>query len=273
MALRLQTRCDFKNDSATTLPSISRRRFTLALAALGGMVLLPAFSSCSASNAASAMHIPPALDKASYGVALAKVQESAPDAVLVAVRLSHDATPGTPADELSWMYLFGSKEGNSTYTVFPGEDGPLAAAYGSYPLTEEEWAAIPDVSEITIDADAAYQAVIDQYADRVNDSDTCSAYLMTYIAEDADPTMDAMKWFFDFGFEDEPSNESDSASSGTGANEQADPDGQEDASETGQKRQSGEAGADGDAAEQQREKSYTYRLFAVDARTQDVVPL
>ncbi len=55
--------------------------------------------------------------------------------------------------------------------------------------------AIPDTSKIVIDANDAWNAIVESMD---GDGEICTArvFLMTYVKGDDDPTHDAMKWFF-----------------------------------------------------------------------------
>lgn len=179
---------------------ITRRGFVGAslvcgvLACCGGLL-----AGCESGQTAKRFSMLPALSGDGFEMAKQAVAGEASDAVLIAARLTKPLAPEAPADDAAWMYLFASKGSSMSYTVFPGDEQPLAAAFEPYALTEAQWASVPPVEQVALDADAAYGKLADLYAEELSDKDDCLVYLMTYVAEDEDPLADAMKWFFEFG--------------------------------------------------------------------------
>ena len=123
----------------------------------------------------------------------------APDAKLLAVRTSDrvgiDAFP-------EWYYLYISKEKGLLYTVFTQGEEAYPAELSVSIYMQEQFDAIPAASEIAVDANEAFHTAASQLSDD-QIVDGCSVYLMTYVTEDADPTEDAMKWYFTFSLASE----------------------------------------------------------------------
>ena len=161
--------------------------------------------SAAASSAGKLSFAPACAD--SYQAALAAAQEEASDAKLVAMRTSSYALEGSTP---SWMYLFYSWERASSFTVFITGDQASVGASGNLPFTQDDFAAIPDASEIVYDADAAYEELLKAIEGEWQ-LVTCRAYLMTYAEGDADPTADSLKWFFSFNEADDVADASSSS--------------------------------------------------------------
>lgn len=133
-----------------------------------------------------------------YQTALAAVHEKADDAKLLAIRTSTYCDSDAASN---WMYLFYSWKRASAYTVFMINGEANVADMGGMAYNQTDFDAVPDLEGITYDADAAYEELLKNLEgdERLV---TCRSYLMTYIAEDDDPTADSFKWFFSFNEED-----------------------------------------------------------------------
>ena len=130
------------------------------IALCAAIVAAGVLAGCESENRKTASAIP--VDAAmadSYTAALAAVQERAADAKLVAVRSSGFASADAAA---RWMYLFVSASRVSAYTVFSIGGDATVADYDEISFTEEQFAAIPDASEASVDADKAYDAAVRQ---------------------------------------------------------------------------------------------------------------
>ena len=132
-----------------------------------------------------------------YQAALDEARNKADDAKFIAVRTS---SYGYAQSSSSWMYLFYSWTDATAYTVFVVDGVATAGETGNLPFTQDDLNAVPDASELTYDADAAYDLLVKSLE---GDSEflTCRAYLMAYAEGEDDPTADAMKWFFSFNEE------------------------------------------------------------------------
>ena len=124
--------------------------------------------------------------------ALEAAHGKAADAKLLAIRSSSYSSENAPSQ---WMYLFYSLNRAYAYTVFVSDGQATAADSGPMSISPQDFDAIPDASAITIDADDAWNAIVESMD---GDGEICTArvFLMTYVKGDDDPTHDAMKWFF-----------------------------------------------------------------------------
>ena len=167
-----------------------------AIASIVPLCVLCILPSCAANTSlatAKQIKFAPSLEN-DYQLAVSAIEEKADDAKLIAIRLSSFADSETTP---SWMYLFYSWNRASAYTVFVVEGEATIGETGNLPFTQSDFEAVPDASNITYDADAAFELLLDTIK-KDDELSTCRAYLMTYVEGDDDPTVDAMKWFFSF---------------------------------------------------------------------------
>ncbi|WP_302853176.1 hypothetical protein [uncultured Slackia sp.] len=127
-----------------------------------------------------------------YQAALEAAHDKAADAKLLAIRSSSYSSENAPSQ---WMYLFYSLDRAYAYTVFVSDGQATAADSGPMSISPQDFDAIPDTSKIVIDANDAWNAIVESMD---GDGEICTArvFLMTYVKGDDDPTHDAMKWFF-----------------------------------------------------------------------------
>lgn len=127
-------------------------------------------------------------------VAQAAAAEKAPDAKLLALRMSTDARADVPC---AWSYLFCSLEKESTYTVFVEGDRGFPAYYGSYAATQEEWDALPLPEDIAVGPGEALEAALPIAAESPSFDDVESYYLFLLMGiESSVPTeLKPMAWY------------------------------------------------------------------------------
>lgn len=134
-----------------------------------------------------------------YQAALDAVREQADDAKLIAIRTSAYAFEGSTPN---WMYLFYSWKHANSYTVFVVDGTATVGETGKLSFTQDDFEAVPDVTGLAYDVDAAYK-LLTESIEGDGKLATCRAYLMTFVEGDEDPTADAMKWFFSFNEPDD----------------------------------------------------------------------
>ena len=127
-----------------------------------------------------------------YQAALEAAHDKAADAKLLAIRSSSYSSEDAPSQ---WMYLFYSLDRAYAYTVFVSDGQATAADSGPMSISPQDFDAIPDASAITIDANDAWNTIVESM-DGNGEICTARIFLMTYVKGDEDPTHDAMKWFF-----------------------------------------------------------------------------
>ncbi len=139
-----------------------------------------------------------------YQQALAKAQETAPDAALFALRTSHAIRPGEAA---AWDYLFASQKELRYYIAFTG-DVISVSELGKCTMKFAEWERVPAADAIKVDAAAAYETASSAAADSaMGQPAELYAYLILY-SEEADTGAEAytyvdepMNWYFEFSFD------------------------------------------------------------------------
>lgn len=176
------------------------RRFeTCAVLALAA-VALAAACGCSASGVdgadGSALGTP-------YAQALDKMRAYAPDAKLVAVRTS---APIGSAGDVEWMYLFATQKEMGLYSVFSAGEQSSVGVVDDEAYADEVFEGIPDVGEVAVDSDAAYELARATLPEGFGDT-LCNAYLMLSSLEGDDSSEGAMEWVFEFEPADEAEGE------------------------------------------------------------------
>ncbi|MDR3899932.1 MAG: hypothetical protein Q3X49_02370 [Slackia sp.] len=196
----------FKTESVR--PRIALGRIVATVAALCLATALCACAGSAAKSSASKISVNEAMGE-TYQAALEAAHDKAADAKLLAIRSSSYSSEDAPSQ---WMYLFYSLDRAYAYTVFVSDGQATVADSGPMSISPQDFDAIPDASAIRIDADDAWNTIVESMD---GDDEICTAriFLMTYIKGDEDPTHDAMKWFFSL-------NESDNLASlfGNGQN-------------------------------------------------------
>lgn len=117
-----------------------------------------------------------------------------PDLKLLGARTTSSFRPDHAG---SWAYLYVSLQEQYCYVLFPDTEGDELAPYADYEITEEQWETIPDVEDIVVSADEAFDAVMGAVpAD--TPLETCQAYLLFFISNYDGATMKPMTWYLDF---------------------------------------------------------------------------
>ena len=172
-------------------PRIALERIVATVAALCLATALCACVGSAAKNSASKISVSKAMGE-TYQAALEAAHDKAADAKLLAIRSSSYSSEDAPSQ---WMYLFYSLDRAYAYTVFVSDGQATAADSGPMSISPQDFDAIPDASAITIDANDAWNAIVESM-DGNGEICTARIFLMTYVKGDEDPTHDAMKWFF-----------------------------------------------------------------------------
>lgn len=172
-------------------PRIALERIVATVAALCLATALCACAGSAAKSSASKISVSKAMGE-TYQAALEAVHDKAADAKLLAIRSSSYSSEDAPSQ---WMYLFYSLDRAYAYTVFVSDGQATAADSGPMSISPQDFDAIPDASAITIDANDAWNAIVESM-DGNGEICTARIFLMTYVKGDEDPTHDAMKWFF-----------------------------------------------------------------------------
>ena len=187
-----------------TAYGISRSRGKACLALLLvtllslSVVLFGCATGSEGTKSAEKIEIAPALGER-YDAARELAEKVSPDSKLLVVSQVRQAEEDViPA----WQYSFVSWEYAQVFQVVFKNNAPQLGTTNNSDFTREELDAIPNTDEIKIDADEAYDLVVDQLSDD-EIVESCFVYLMTYVKEDADPLEDAMCWFFVFNRETE----------------------------------------------------------------------
>lgn len=184
-----ETMKHFEIESAR--PRIALGRIVAIVAAVCLATALCACANSAAKSSASRISIGEAMGE-TYQTALEAAHDKAADAKLLAIRSSSYSSENAPSQ---WMYLFYSLDRAYAYTVFVSDGQATAADSGPMSISPQDFDAIPDTSKIMIDANDAWNAIVESMD---GDGEICTArvFLMTYVKGDNDPTHDAMKWFF-----------------------------------------------------------------------------
>ena len=172
-------------------PRIALERIVATVAALCLATALCACAGSAAKSSASKISVSKAMGE-TYQAALEAAHDKAADAKLLAIRSSSYSSEDAPSQ---WMYLVYSLDRAYAYTVFVSDGQATAADSGPMSISPQDFNAIPDASAITIDANDAWNAIVESM-DGNGEICTARIFLMTYVKGDEDPTHDAMKWFF-----------------------------------------------------------------------------
>lgn len=172
-------------------PRIALERIVATIAALCLATALCACAGSAAKSSASKISVSKAMGE-TYQAALEAAHDKAADAKLLAIRSSSYSSEDAPSQ---WMYLFYSLDRAYAYTVFVSDGQATAADSGPMSISPQDFDAIPDASAITIDANDAWNAIVESM-DGNGEICTARIFLMAYVKGDEDPTHDAMKWFF-----------------------------------------------------------------------------
>lgn len=149
-------------------------------------------------SAKSAIDMVGAVATDEYSDLEVKVLDEVPDAKLIGVRSYATFFPGNEASSGDWMYLYGSLQEQKAYSVMNGRS-VIVAPYSDLEMTEEQYAAIPSVQEIVIDADIALARVLAEGDEELEPLTSCDVVLLTSLmGEDDDGS--AMQWYFDMNY-------------------------------------------------------------------------
>ena len=101
-----------------------------------------------------------------YANALAALGECGiDDAKLLALQSMTEFTQETKDVHTSWMYLFGSEETSSSYTVFTAEGQPTVSEYGTFIADREKWDALAATAGTEISASDAFNAAMKEFGE------------------------------------------------------------------------------------------------------------
>lgn len=176
-----------------------KRAIIVAIAAACALLCATLLAGCiesKASSSAKQISFNAAFSE-NYQAALEEARSQADDVKFIAVRTSSYGFAGSSP---SWMYLFYSWKDATAYTVFVVDGVATAGETGALSFTQGDLDAVPDISGITYDANAAYE-LLTESLEGDGELLTCRSYLMAYAEGEEDPTADAMKWFFSFNEE------------------------------------------------------------------------
>ena len=185
----------------TTLSAAWRSRFLRGRWICAVLVVSLALGACTgcASNdaqaAAESIEVGPAINEELEQIDAAVLEEKSDDARLVAIRTVFELEPG---DTARWQYVYVSRDQVREYTArFKKDEMVVDSVPQAASLLASEMESIPDVSEIALDADAAYDKALEalEPGDEVK---TLDAYLFTYVSDGSIEKVDAMTWYFVF---------------------------------------------------------------------------
>lgn len=185
----------------TTLSAAWRSRFLRGCWICVAVAVLLALGACvgcasnSARTAAESIEVGPAINEGLEQIDAAMLEEKSDDARLVAIRTVFELEPG---DAARWQYVYVSRDQVREYTArFKKDEMVVDSVPQAASLLASEMEAIPDVSGISLDADAAYAKALE--ALEPNDEvKTLDAYLLTFVREGTTEEVDPMTWYFVF---------------------------------------------------------------------------
>lgn len=136
-----------------------------------------------------------------YDDVLAVARQTAEDALPIAVRFTCEVEPGVAP---VWDYLFASQQEHSYYVAFTRSDTVMARMGTSY-IKGPEWAQIPTVENVKVDATQAYELACDlAQREGLPLAQGLYAFLTLYSepAGESDPSYEyedeGMTWYFEF---------------------------------------------------------------------------
>lgn len=146
--------------------------------------------------------LPPAFAGEAYEQTLQAIAEKDGDAFPVSVVMNSYALPD--GDAPSWTYLFASQRYAKFYAVFNYSTKATASIYGATTWNLDDWGNAPkDVSsDVLVDADAAYRAIIGAYPSYSDKPFRVSFLAYEPEIEKTDDAPKAMTWYFYFTTEE-----------------------------------------------------------------------
>lgn len=166
-----------------------------ALAMAGLLVGCSSSMANEARSAAESIEVGPAVNEELEQIDVAMLKEKSDDARLVAIRTIFELEPG---DTAHWQYVYVSRDQVREYTArFKKDEMVVDSVPQAASLLASEMESIPPVSEIAVDADAAYAKALELLGSD-DEVKTLDAYLFTYVSDGSIEKIDAMTWYFVF---------------------------------------------------------------------------